>query len=92
MGKHFLFFLEDIDILGIDYLRHNMPSDNRTFPMIARKRKLTLFIQSCLSNMSRVVLGCANLDIKLSSLSLSFVNKLQLFSFFSNNLTVSLLQ
>ena len=40
MGKHFLFFLEDIDRLGIDFLRHNLPSDQRTFPMIADKRKL----------------------------------------------------
>ena len=40
MGKHFLFFLENIDRLGIDYLRHSLPSDHRTFPMIAEKRKL----------------------------------------------------
>ena len=40
MEKHFLFFLEDIDRLGIDYLRQNLPSDHRTFPMIAEKRKL----------------------------------------------------
>ena len=40
MGKHFLLFLEDIDRLKIDYLRHNLPSDYRTFPMIAEKRKL----------------------------------------------------
>ena len=40
MGKHVLSFLEDIDRLGIDYLRHNLPSDHRTFPIIADKRKL----------------------------------------------------
>ena len=40
MGKHFLFFLEDIDRLGIDYLRHNLPSDDRTFPIIEDDRKL----------------------------------------------------
>ena len=36
----FYSFLEDIDRLGIDYLIHNLPSDHRTFPMIAQKRKL----------------------------------------------------
>ena len=40
MGTHFLFFLENIDRHGIDYLRLNLPSDHRTFPMIAEKRKL----------------------------------------------------
>ena len=36
----FYSFLEHIDRLGIDYLIHNLPSDHRTFPMIAQKRKL----------------------------------------------------
>ena len=36
----FLFFLEDIHRLGIDYLRYNLPLDHRTFPMIAETRKL----------------------------------------------------
>ena len=36
----FYFFLEDIDRLGIDYLRQNLPSDDGIFPMIAEKRKL----------------------------------------------------
>nr|XP_022316071.1 uncharacterized protein LOC111119843 isoform X2 [Crassostrea virginica] len=31
---------EDIDSLGIDYLRHNLPSDHRTFPMIAEKLEI----------------------------------------------------
>nr|XP_022305937.1 uncharacterized protein LOC111112614 isoform X5 [Crassostrea virginica] len=31
---------EDIDRLGIDYLIHNLPSDHRTFPMIAEKLKI----------------------------------------------------
>nr|XP_022305989.1 uncharacterized protein LOC111112631 isoform X1 [Crassostrea virginica] len=31
---------EDIDRLGIDYLRQNLPSDHRTFPMIAEKLKI----------------------------------------------------
>ena len=39
MEKHFLLFLEDIDTHGIDYLRHGLPDDHRTFPMIAEKRK-----------------------------------------------------
>ncbi|XP_078321960.1 uncharacterized protein LOC111112093 isoform X3 [Crassostrea virginica] len=31
---------EDIDKLGIDYLRQNLPSDHGTFPMIAEKLKI----------------------------------------------------
>ena len=40
MGKHTLFFLEDIGRFGIEYLRHRLPRDHRAFPMIAKKRKL----------------------------------------------------
>nr|XP_022305933.1 uncharacterized protein LOC111112614 isoform X2 [Crassostrea virginica] len=32
--------VNDIDRLGIDYLIHNLPSDHRTFPMIAEKLKI----------------------------------------------------
>nr|XP_022305939.1 uncharacterized protein LOC111112615 isoform X2 [Crassostrea virginica] len=31
---------ENIDRLGIDYLRHDLPRDHRTFPMIAEKLKI----------------------------------------------------
>ena len=36
----FLCYSEDIDRLGIGYLLQNLPCDQKTFPMIAKKRKL----------------------------------------------------